>query len=112
MPPIERFTLAASQAGPAEVGERDVGTVADGEPVITSRASTVGTISFATARFKAGVWLAGQSVEVVCDGSLVQLHHRGVLIATHTRPHPHAWNDRSISATRRYSRRSSSGRKP
>ena len=34
------------------------------------------------------MWLAGQDVEVVCDGGLVQLHHRGVLIATHARRHP------------------------
>ena len=33
------------------------------------------------------MWLAGQDVEVVCDGGLVNLHHRGVLIATHARRH-------------------------
>ena len=38
--------------------------------------------------YKAGVWLAGQNVEVVCDGGLVQVSHRGVLIATHARRHP------------------------
>ena len=37
---------------------------------------------------KPGRWLAGQSVEVICDGGLVQIHHRGVLIATHARRHP------------------------
>ena len=48
-----------------------------------------GTISFATVKYKAGGrWLAGQSVEVVCDGGLVQIFHRGVLIATHARRHP------------------------
>jgi hypothetical protein len=45
--------------------------------------SAKGTISFATATYKAGVWLAGQRVEIVCDGGLVQVFHRGVLIATH-----------------------------
>jgi hypothetical protein len=50
--------------------------------------SAKGTISFATAAYKAGTWLAGQRVEVVCDGGLVQLFHRGVLIATHPRRHP------------------------
>jgi hypothetical protein len=50
--------------------------------------STKGTISFASASYKAGVWLAGQSVEVVCSGGLVELHHRGVLIATRARRHP------------------------
>ena len=47
-----------------------------------------GTISFATATYKAGAWLAGQTVEVRLRGGLVQLHHRGVLIATHPRRHP------------------------
>jgi hypothetical protein len=31
--------------------------------------------------------LAGETVQVVCDGGLVQLHHRGVVIATHARRH-------------------------
>jgi hypothetical protein len=34
------------------------------------------------------VWLAGQTVEVACEGGLGQLWHRGVLIATHARRHP------------------------
>jgi hypothetical protein len=37
--------------------------------------------------YKVGAWLAGQEVEVVCDRGLVQLHHRGVLVATHARRH-------------------------
>ncbi len=32
--------------------------------------------------------VAGQTVDVVCEGGLVHLHHRGVLIATHARRHP------------------------
>jgi hypothetical protein len=50
--------------------------------------SAKGTISFATATYRAGAWLAGQSVEVVCEAGLVQLWHRSVLIATHARRHP------------------------
>ena len=50
--------------------------------------SAQGTIGFATATYKAGTWLAGQTVEVTCDGGLVQIHHRGVLVATHARRHP------------------------
>jgi hypothetical protein len=61
----------------------------DPAPVTTRRVQVDGAISFATTRYKAGGrWLAGQSVEVVCDGGLVQLFHRGVLIATHARRHP------------------------
>ena len=85
VPPFERFKLAAPQPGPVAAV---VAPDANRAPVTTRRVSAKGTISFATASYKAGVWLAGQPVEVVCDGSLVQLHHRGVLIATHARRHP------------------------
>jgi hypothetical protein len=86
VPPFERFRLAAPKPGPVQVDEPEMVVV--GEPVTTRRVSTSGTISFATGKYKAGMWLAGQSVEVVCDRGLVQLHHRGVLIATHARRHP------------------------
>ena len=33
------------------------------------------------------MWLAGEAVTVVCDGGLVHLHHRGVVVATHARRH-------------------------
>ena len=85
VPPIERFRLAASTPGPAEAVEPEPAGL--GSPVTTRRVSAKGTISFAAAQYKAGAWLAGQQVEVVCDGGLVQLHHRGVLIATHPRRH-------------------------
>ncbi len=56
-------------------------------PSVTRRVGKGGLISFAAAKYKAGVRLAGQEVEVVCDGRPVHLHHRGVLIATHARRH-------------------------
>jgi Mu transposase, C-terminal domain len=85
VPPFERFRLADPKPGPVAAGAPVV--VAPTGPVTTRRVSSKGTISFATARYKAGRWLAGQSVEVVCEGGLVQLSHRGVLIATHARRH-------------------------
>jgi transposase InsO family protein len=85
MPPIERFKLAGPRLGPAPTDELDEPNA--GTPVTTRRVSVKGTISFAAASYKAGVWLAGQEVEVVCQGGLVQLHHRGVLVATHARRH-------------------------
>ncbi len=84
VPPIERFKLAGPSPGPAEPAEPEADRAA---PVTTRRVSAKGTISFAAASYKAGVWLAGQEVEVVCEGGLVQLHHRGVLVATHARRH-------------------------
>jgi hypothetical protein len=87
VPPNERFRLAAITPGPAW-REESAPVAETVEAVTTRRVSTKGTISFASASYKAGVWLAGQSVEVVCDAGLVELHHRGVLIATHARCHP------------------------
>ena len=84
-PPIERFRLAAPGPGPVEVAEPDASTV--GDRVTTRRVALSGTISFAAAQYKAGAWLAGQAVEVRCEGGLVQLLHRGVLVATHARRH-------------------------
>ncbi len=79
--------LAQGKPGPVETPQVD--TAIDPGPVTTRRVGSAGTISFATARYKAGGrWLAGQTVEVVCDGGLVQIFHRGVLVATHARRHP------------------------
>jgi transposase InsO family protein len=86
VPPIERFQLAERRPAPVKTTEPT--GPAGGGPVTTRRVSKTGTISFATASYKAGVWLAGQTVEVVCDAGLVHLHHRGVQIATHARRHP------------------------
>jgi hypothetical protein len=87
VPPYQRFQLAEVQPGPVETPDHDV--TIDPGPVTTRRVNTDGTISFATAKYKAGGrWLAGQTVEVVCEGGLVQIFHRGVLVATHARRHP------------------------
>jgi transposase InsO family protein len=87
VPPFERFQLAAVTAGPVETAAAEA--TIDPVPVTTRRVLENGTISFATARYNAGGrWLAGQTVEVVCDGGLVQIFHRGVLVATHARRHP------------------------
>jgi hypothetical protein len=84
MPPNERFGLAAPTDAPARIVAMDDTPAA---VTTTRRVSAKGTISFAAAQYQAGAWLAGQTVEVVCDAGLVQLHHRGVLIATHARRH-------------------------
>jgi transposase InsO family protein len=83
-PPIERFQLAAPAVNQPTLVEADT---EPREATTTRRVDAKGTISFASTRYKAGAWLAGQPVEVTCDGGLVQLWHRGVLIATHARRH-------------------------
>jgi transposase InsO family protein len=85
LPPIERFQLAEPREKPAKpLADTSVAPGA----VTTRRVSAKGTIGFATVVYKAGAWLAGQTVEVSCEGGLVQIHHRGVLVATHARRHP------------------------
>jgi hypothetical protein len=84
--PWDRFRLA--EARPAEV--EVVAPTATELPLgatTTRRVGVKGTISFAAAAYKAGVWLAGQDVTVVCDGSLLHIWHQGVLVATHARRH-------------------------
>ncbi len=87
VPPFERFKLAAAPTPAPSPATPPAETGGSAEAVTTRRVSVKGTISFATATYKAGAWLTGQTVEVTCDGGLVQLHHRGVLIATHPRRH-------------------------
>ncbi len=85
--PWDRFQLAQpdrvepSEPVPVEPAATDQGGA-------TRRVGCNGLISFASVSYRAGVWLAGEEVTVVCDGGLVHLQHRGVLIATHARRHP------------------------
>ena len=84
--PWDRFRLAVTdQVAPTPVVV--VAVVEVTAPTATRRVSAKGTISFAAASYRAGVWLAGQDVTVICDGGLVHLQHRGVLIGTHARRH-------------------------
>jgi Integrase core domain len=99
VPPIERFRLAGPRPGPTEVVEPEPPPI--GAPLTTRRVSSKGTISFAAAQYNVGAWLAGQEVEVVCDGGLVQLHHRGVLVATHARRHTLDKQDAGLQRGRR-----------
>jgi hypothetical protein len=73
--PIEPYEPVAVNVAPAAM------------PVVTRRVGKNGLISFAAVHYHAGVWLAGENVTVVCDGGLVHVHHRGVLVATHARRH-------------------------
>jgi hypothetical protein len=95
VPPWERFRLAT--ASPVEVeieaAAPDTTTVA---PTATRRVAANGKISFAAVAYKVGVWLAGETVEITCEGRLVHIAHRGVLIATHARRHPAASEAKAI----------------
>ncbi len=84
--PWERFRLAAVEpveTEPVEVVAEEVPAT----PTATRKVDRSGNIGFASAKYRVGRWLAGEEVTVVCEGGLVQLHHRGVLVATHARRH-------------------------
>lgn len=82
--PWERFRLGA--ATPASVAlEGATPDTTDTPPVVTRVVTGRGTISFASVSYKAGKWLAGEIIEVICDGRHVHLWHQGVLVATHAR---------------------------
>lgn len=49
---------------------------------------THGTITLACVRYHVGRWLSGETVDVLLtDDGLLQISHRGVLVATHARRH-------------------------
>ena len=88
--PWERFRLAGAHPADDHTPSAAAGTATDAPPVVpsaTRKVSAHGMISFASTRYKAGRWLAGETVDVTCDGGLVHISHRGVLIATHARRH-------------------------
>jgi transposase InsO family protein len=101
--PWKRFRLAATV--PVEViADVQADPEAALAPSATRRVGRNGLVSFAAATYRAGVFLAGQEVAVVCDAGLVHPHHRGVLIATHARRHS---PDKQTAGVRRGTRAAS-----
>jgi len=84
--PWERFRLAAATPA-AVVLEGAAPDTTTNEPAGTRRVAANGRVAFAKVTYMAGKWLAGETIEIICDGRLVHLQHRGVLIATHARRH-------------------------
>ncbi len=89
-PPIDRFRLAKRDTfEPVEVTEERV----EAEPAVPAavrhsrRVSSNGRVSLAAHHYHVGRWLAGETVELVCRGGLVEVVHDGVLVATHARRH-------------------------
>ena len=94
VPPIRRFELAVAEPfevvvnpDPAPPPE-SVEVVAEPRRV-TRKVGKGGRISLASHSDHVGRWLAGETVDVsiTVDG-LVEVSHRGVLVATHARQHP------------------------
>jgi transposase InsO family protein len=93
VPPIRRFELAVSEPFEMILGDDQPADseqqVAVADRRVTRRVGGGGRVSLATFSYHVGRWLAGETVDVVvtADG-LVEISHRGVLVATHARRHP------------------------
>jgi transposase InsO family protein len=86
VPPIERFRLADAEPSTIDLDGAAADTTA--RPEIARRlVGSNGRISFASTYYLAGKWLAGETVEVTCDGGVLLIAHRGVLVASHARRH-------------------------
>ena len=89
-PPIERFRLAdrsitldSSAAEPAGQTVTAPGPPARRPPGVSRWVNAHGKISLAGFSYRAGPTYAGEPVEVVVAGGLVDILHRGVVVATH-----------------------------
>ena len=93
VPPIRRFELAVTEPFQVVPGDDEppepVPEMTVGERRVTRRVGKGGRISLANHPYHVGRWLAGETVDVVVtsDG-LVEISHRGVLVATHAVRHP------------------------
>lgn len=86
-PPIERFCLAGVAV---DVADDDLDDEPVAAPVATTRPEGVrrfvdahGRIALNSTRYAVGRVFAGEAVEVVCRGGLVEILHDGVVVATH-----------------------------
>jgi transposase InsO family protein len=88
-PPVERFSLARPRIEPADI---ETGEIGGRPPValcaprpggVTRWVDPAGRIRIARHAYKVGLTFASEMVEVVVSGGLVEIFHRGVLIATH-----------------------------
>ncbi len=102
-PPYERFRLAVTEpAEPALPVDAAPPPPEPGRPQVTRRVNSAGKVSLLGFSYHVGAWLAGETVVVESDGGLIQLYHRGVLVASHARRHPPG---REPELARRYAAR-------
>jgi transposase InsO family protein len=92
VPPAQRFALALPGPSPAVVeddpaGGRAVAVPASVIPPARRVVNRNGVISLARHHYAVGVWLAGETVDVVCGDALVEIFHRGVLVVSHVARH-------------------------
>lgn len=94
--PIRRFELANPEPSRLELeGAAPDTTVV--VPVASRRVNGNGQVSFATARYMAGKWLAGETVQIACENGVVEISHRGVVVASHARVHDPAKQTNAVA---------------
>ena len=79
--PAERFAPAAPPA-PLEAAPEAERSVPATQ---RRRVDSGGRITFEDHRYQVGGWLAGETVELACADDLLEVIHRGVLVASHAR---------------------------
>ena len=94
VPPIRRFELAEPEPFEVVIGDDQPEVPEPAEMVVeeprrvTRKVGQAGRISLANFRYHVGRWLAGETVDVaIAVDGLVEISHRGVLVATHARQH-------------------------
>jgi transposase InsO family protein len=83
--PFERFRLAIPDPmSPIEpVAEPPRLVEAADVTIVSRKVSSNGTISLETIKYLVGRWLASQTVQVTLRDGLVEIEHRGAIVATH-----------------------------
>jgi hypothetical protein len=88
--PAQRFALAEREPGPTLTLARQ-DSESRATPLrceVSRRVGRSGRISLGGYAYHVGAWLAGETVTVaVCEDGLVEISHRGVLLASHARRH-------------------------
>ena len=88
--PAARFARAASEppAVMARLPEGEGAAPAGAARVHERRVSPEGRVSFADHRYQVGAWLAGETVTLSLRDDLLEVSHRGVLVASHAQRRP------------------------
>jgi transposase InsO family protein len=85
-PPAERFALATARHPvdtTVELVDAEEPTMSPRPPGVSRWVDQRGSIGLNSFRYRVGPTFAGESVEVVVHGGLVEILHKGVLVATH-----------------------------
>jgi hypothetical protein len=111
-PPLERFALARVSHAEVEDVTEEAHSDDAGPPLpgVTRWVDAKGMISLGGFRYRVGPSFAGERVDVLVRSSLLEVRHRGVLVATHAeRRRPSAAPARPTGPVQGHARRASTG---